>query len=331
MHSSPHAARPQQLPGKSSIEAFRTALQGAEGLDSNLRKDLLSLVDRFDSEGAAKVVGISGIAGIPVVDHWDGTQTPRGSQSMPASASPTQSDVEAALQTMKTPPDSPWAATHTHHSLDFNVASVRERLCMAASATLDFSIASADEGVSNEVSGMLRRKSDDFSLSSLSGGGVLHPHQAHSLSLGSRPSCYSSPAAALSPCSSQPDERPHFIDGAGDKCYSPEGRSPSAFTPVPSHRQLSAMWLHAVPPIPGAEVLTPAAPMGRPMGRPEALTPAAPMGTGRLHHTVQLPATSLAAARDQFKRSVGARERSRQFANSLAGDLLTLVSSPIKG
>lgn len=325
------AARPQQLPGQSSIEAFRAALQGAQGLDSDLRQDLLSLVDRFDPKGGASAVGISGIAGIPVVDHWDGTQTPRGSQSKAASASPTQSDVEAALQTMKTPPDSPWAATQTHHSSDLNAASVHERLHMATSTTLDFSFASADDDNCLEVAEVRERNLDDFLMSSLSDGREQHPHQAYSLSLGSRPSCYSSPAAALSPCSSQFDESLHFIDGGGNKCYSPEELYPSAVSPVTPHQQPSAMWLYAVPPIPGVEVLTPASQMGRPVGRPEALTPAAPTGTGRLQHRAQPLASSLAAARDQFKMSIGARERSRQFANSLAGDLLTLASSPIKG
>lgn len=85
-------------------------------------------------------------------------------------------------------------------------------------------------------------------------------------------------------------------------------QSPAAATPIAHPLRRSAMWLGLAPSLPNVEALTPVAP--------------ACSDTRRC--------TSLATARDQFKMSIGARERSRQFRSAVLSELGTLAASPAK-
>lgn len=100
------ASPPESPRRKPSMDAFRNALRMVDGLNNSLRQDLLTLVDHLDEKPEAMPVkGSVGITSLMcnsgMVDGKVDTLRTCGS------ASPTQSDVEAALFGMDTPASTP--------------------------------------------------------------------------------------------------------------------------------------------------------------------------------------------------------------------------------
>lgn len=282
------------------MDAFRIALKAASGLESPLRRDLLSLVDRLEepvAETSGATVGLpvpeqphwsqekhaAELHGIPVVDFWEGSLTPRGQRS----ASPSQSDVEAALQTMDTPPHIPWTRFDSKHSPSCSRSSLEEE------QNLDISGAGLIDANFGE----------SVTIQSCTSSGMSWPEDVNVATC---------PARVLSACSSpkaNPRSRLSSLDDGHPLLGEDDlAQSPAASTPI---GRRSDMWLGDVPPIPNVEALTPAAPAFGQHGR------------------AQRQGVSLAAARDQFKMSIGARERSRQFRSAVLSELGSLAVSPI--
>lgn len=102
---------PRALPSKKlGMDAFRNALRAADGLNSSLRQDLLKLVDHFDDCPQTGPVKQS----VGITSLWDGLDANKSvtegwgeSYGNCGSASPTQSDVEAALFGMDSPASTP--------------------------------------------------------------------------------------------------------------------------------------------------------------------------------------------------------------------------------
>lgn len=262
---------------KPAMDAFRSALQAAEGLDNGLRQDLLSLVDDLARPRTPTDDMSGGFVGIPIVDHWEATM--RSCRS--PSASPSQSDVEAALATMNTPPRRPLVSpsVELEESPSLNGISMDRDFFVGGACLL---------GESPDDSSVRRRSRSPWTSP---------PESCPSRNMSSPlspPTGHASPEALLSPEATPRLVPSEFVD------------FPMTCTPESTQLRRSAMWPGVAPTVPGVEALTPAA------------------LEARSHGDAPRRISALAAARDRYKKSVGACERSHNFQRALVEELGTL-------